>query len=150
MTPEALAKVSFLDVVQDGDGAWKNQQATVKELLALFDESDYWSTEFLDHATEIAKKDHIRRKIKTLKDDNGVSVYASVEVQTESGEKERRYKQEVLFDVEDYRQVAAYHGERANYHRGMERGYAKRCKARFDVQLRLTFDDRGGDPRKPR
>lgn len=75
------------------------------------------------------------------KDGEGFPLFASVETTDESGNAVRRYKQETLFDVEDYRQVVRYHADRSAHHQTMARGYAKRCKQRFNRQIRISFSD---------
>lgn len=114
--------------------------ASIDDLVALCDEAEYWTDEFMEGVAAHAKKDHLRRLIKTLKED-GWPLWASVETKDEAGETCRIYKQELLFDIEDYRQVASYHNDRSRYHRRMAAGYKTRCKKRFNVQLKLAGFD---------
>jgi hypothetical protein len=53
----------------------------------------------------------------------------------EDGKQVRVYKQETLFNVDDYQQVIGYHKERRHHHDKMVRGYKRRCKDRFAVEL---------------
>lgn len=88
--------------------------------------------------SKVAQSDKIR--FQALMGDDGFPLYASVEMKDENGKTCRVYKQEMLFDVEDYRKVVTYHHDRSNYHRRMSAGYKTRCKNRFNVQLTLPFD----------
>jgi len=128
-------KARFQEIMGNAD-----QWNTIDELVDLCEQEDYWTEDFLEGAVVEAKKAHIRRFIKQLHDDEGWSVWASVETQTEDGETIRRYKQEVLFDVEDYRQLVSYHSDRSAYHAKKAEGYATRCKQRFGTQLTLPFE----------
>jgi len=135
-------KARFQEIMGNAD-----QWNTIDELLDMCEQEGYWTEDFLDNAINAAKKDHIRRSIKQLRGEDGWSLWASVETQTLEGEPVRVYKQEVLFDVPDYRQVVTYHGDRSKYHAMKAKGYASRCKERFGVQLTLPFDEK---PNKPR
>jgi hypothetical protein len=115
---------------------------TIDELLSLCEEEGYWTEDFLEKAVDEAKKSHIRKCIKQLKDSDGWDQWASVETQTAEGDTVRVYKQEALFDVEDYRQVVHYHNDRSDYHAKKAESYAARCQKRFNVQLTLPFEDR--------
>ncbi len=142
-------KTRFLDLMGNED-----QWGSIDELLAICDEGDFWTTEFLEGAEDTAKKSHLRRLIKSLKDEEGWPIVASLNTTNDEGETVRVYKQELLFDPDDYRQVVAYHGDRANHHGRMARGYAKRCDKRFKTrlhrQVKFAFDDQSADPQKPR
>ena len=122
---------------------------SIDELVTICDEAAYWSDQFMETVTAQAKKFHIRRLIKSLKED-GWPLWASVETTDEQGNPCRMYKQELLFDIEDYRKVVEYHHDRSNYHRRIATGYKTRCKKRFNVQLNLSFGDDAATPVKPR
>jgi len=126
-----------------------NAWMPIEKLVSLCDEGRFWTENFLAGAVDSAKKTAVRRLIKTLKDRDGWPIWANVETTNEEGKTERLYKQELLFDPNDYRQVFEYHNERSTYHRKMAQGYASRCKKRFHVQLKLPFDETS-DPKKPR
>lgn len=138
-------KTRFMELIGEAEN-W----TSIDDLLTACDKADFWTEDFLDSVAERAKKSHLRRLIRSLKDGSGWPLWASVETTNESGEPVRVYKQEFLFDVGDYRQVVKYHSERSAHHRKMASGYAKRCKERFDRQLLLDFDDREVDPKRPR
>lgn len=115
--------------------------ATIDDLVELCESDGYWSNEFQATAALNAKKAHVRRMIRTLRDSDDWPVWASVETTNDKGETVRVYKQETLFDVEDYRQVVSYHVDRTNYSRRMATGYARRCKKRFHKQIPMHFED---------
>ncbi len=143
-TAIATDKARFQALMGNAD-AWMS----IENLVGLCDREEFWKDDFIAGALGDAKKAHIRRLIKQLKDEDKWPLWASVETTNEEGETERVYKQELLFDPNDYRQVVEYHSKRASYHRKTAEGYAARCRKRFDVQLHLAFDD-SVDPKKPR
>ncbi len=135
-------KPATFEDVMAGAAKW----ATIDEIRDLCDNAEgFWSQEFIDSAATKSKNAKIRRLIKTLKDETGFPLHASVETTNEDGETIRVYKQELLFDPDDYRQVVTYHSDRASHHGRMARGYAKRSDERFktelDRQLTIDFDD---------
>ena len=139
-------RVRFQELMGNAD-CW----ASIDELVLACDDAKFWSKDFLDTVEDKAKKSEIRRLIRSIKDGESWPIWASVETITESGETVRQYKQELLFDVEDYRKVVKYHGDRSTHHRTMAVGYAKRCKNRFNRQLPLPFgEETSADPGKPR
>jgi hypothetical protein len=125
---------------------------TIEELVAKCDQANFWADDFFETVVDVAKKSTIRRLIRDVKDEFGWPSIASIETINEAGETVRVYKQEALFDVEDYRQVIYYHGDRSRHHRNMAVGYARRCKLRFNRQLPLGLagDATDANPRKPR
>lgn len=136
MTGLKIAKQNFRQAIEEVD-----QWATIDELVVICDEAGVWPEDFIDGALDRAKKAFIRQQIKQQKDGDNWPLWASVETQNEEGETVRIYKQEMLFDPEDYRQVVAYHADRQHYHATMATGYADRCERRFHVQLALPFED---------
>ncbi len=132
----ATERTRFQAITGNADG-W----ASIDELVDLCDQEGFWEPAFLESATNQAKKSQIRRLMRSLKDDENWPVWASVETTDEDGKTVRRYKQETLFDVEDYRKTVDYWADRARYAGGMAKGYAKRCKKRFNVQPRLDLHD---------
>lgn len=131
----AMDRERFAEIMASAPG-WNS----IDSLVELLDESNYWTADFLETAERGIKTAFVRRTIKTLRDDSKFPVWASVETTSEDGKPVRVYKQEALFDVEDYRQVVQYHTERASHHRRMATGYARRCEEKLGVQLRLGFD----------
>ena len=117
--------------------AWESIDA----LVSICDEDGFWSEEFLASATLQAKKSHVRRLIKSLPGEADLPAWASITVAGPDGKTVQVYKQEALFDVGDYKQVVKYHKDRAAYHGSKARAYAKRCKQRFNVQIRIDFSE---------
>lgn len=122
----------FVQITGNLDG-W----ASINDILELCDNAGFWSNDFLAESKDKAKKAAIRRLIKSIKGDDGIPEWASVVIADEAGQPQRIYKQEMLFDVADYRQVVQYHVGRSEYHRETAKGYATRCKKRFNVQPKL-------------
>lgn len=112
---------------------------TIQDLVKEFDRANYWTEDFLRHATYSAKAAHVRREIRKVKDDNGNPVWASIEKKDEEGKRVRVYKQELLFSFDDYQQVTLYWHERKTYCAKMERGYRRRCKERFSEDPLLNL-----------
>lgn len=100
------------------------------DIVQALDAREAWG-DFEEHAILEAKRARVRRVLRQLRDPDGVRRVASVEVPTEDGGTERRYKQETFFELDDYRQVVQYHVGRSLYHHNEARGYAERCQARF-------------------
>ena len=113
--------------------------ATIDDIMGMCDKAGYWSETFLEESEVQSKKSHIRRLVRGLKDETNWPVWASVEKTDENGNKVRVYKQETLFDVDDYRQAVSYHSGVSNHHRAMASGYARRCRNRFNRQIPLNF-----------
>lgn len=114
--------------------------ASIDEIKDLLDKGDYWDDEFEESALDFAKKAFIRRRIKNIKDPSGFPLFASVVTRDADGIEERRYKQEPLFEHEDYRQVITYHADRAHHHVLMAQGYQARDYSRFGELIQLPFD----------
>lgn len=125
---------AFSDVMRSCDD-WER----IDDIVRRCDEAEFWTAGFIATATVAAKKAHIRKLIKSQKDETNWPLWASIEVTDATGNISRIYKQECLFDVSDYRQVAAFHADRSHHHRAMAVGYAKRCRKRFNTQLTLQF-----------
>lgn len=114
--------------------------ADIEALKAMLDASAFWDEAFVDEAVDAHKKAYIRRAIRRITDDAGWPVFASVVTfNPETGDEERRYKQETLFDRDDYAQVVRYHERQADHHLRMAQGYADHARARYGMQLRLEL-----------
>jgi hypothetical protein len=124
-----------LEKVMSQSGGW----ATIDQIVTRLDAEGCWPAEFLARAMDEAKKQLARRLIRQSKDEKGWPTIASVETVNADGQTVRVYKQETLFEVEDYKQVVQYHHERSAYHRKMREGYRRRAKQRFGVQLPIPF-----------
>lgn len=133
MSTEAMSKERFIEITQE------EQWSTIEQYLERLDDNDFWTREFEVQALAIAKKDYIRRTVRGIKDESGWPIIASIVTTDEDGEEVRVYKQEHLFNLEDYKQVATYHQERGRYHMKTANGYVERANARFGKQLALPF-----------
>lgn len=112
------------------------QWSDVDAIVEKCDESDFWSEEFLAKALENAKRSEVRHLMKSLKDDEGMPIFHSVErTDPETGESRRVYMQEVLFNPDDYRTVIEYHMYKATYHEKIARKLDERCRN----QYRMSF-----------
>lgn len=119
---------------------------TIDSLVAICDEAGCWQAGFAQRAITNAKKLQIRKVVSNLKDKDGFPLFPSITVLDDEGKRKRVYKQELLFDVEDYKTVVNYHARLSNHHRDMAEGYVERCKEKHEVQLSLwdlgeDFDD---------
>ncbi len=114
--------------------------ATVDEIIKRLDGADYWDREFRNRALLNEKKKEVRRQMKSLKDADGMPVFANVVVPDEEGGEKHVYKQETLFDVGDYEQTITYHVSAGQHHIDMAVRYRGRALARFQVQIPLPFD----------
>lgn len=86
-------------------------------------------------------KSQVRRLIKKLRGADGVPDFASIIRKNEDGDKVRVYKQETLFDMNDYRQTINYWHQAKKYAGKMEHGYRKRCRERFGMDPELPFEE---------
>lgn len=127
----------FLELTKD------TRWSTIGDLSAKLDNAKFWTDEQMAAGMESYKRDFIRRAMRSMKDANGWPIFASVVVQESDGSKVRVYKNETLFDVEDYRQTVAYHQRIARHHIKMSNGYAKRCGEHTGNQLPLPFVEKG-------
>ncbi len=122
----------FVDLLS-GESDWM----TIDEVVALCDEAGFWDRDFETRALANAKKAKIRRAIGQLKDKHGLPKFPSIMITDDEGVKKRVYKQETLFDVEDYKTIVNCHVALANHHRDRAIEYVKRCERRHEVQLLL-------------
>jgi hypothetical protein len=133
MNDDKMTRERFIELTKSQ--SW----STTDEYVRLLDSSDFWKSGFVEHALEIAKKDYVRRMVRTIRDENGWPIIASVVTTNDDGEEVRIYKQEYLFNLSDYEQVASYHHERGIYHMHMANGYVIRANERFNQQMHLPF-----------
>lgn len=124
----------FLSVTQTTE--W----ATIDDLVSKLDASNFWDEAFDKEAVTRQKKVYVRHLIKTLKDDSGWPLFASVRTKDAQGQERMIYKQGKLFDPDDYFQVVNYHHSRARYHIYMATGWRKRAKERLAMQIPLPLN----------
>ena len=122
----------FVEILTNSD-EWQ----TIDDLVAICDQAGYWEVDFEYRALTNAKKMRIRKVISKLKDKDGFPHFPSVTILDDEGKRKRVYKQELLFDVEDYKTIVNYHARLSNHHRDMAKGYVKRCERNHKVQLSL-------------
>jgi hypothetical protein len=113
--------------------------ASIDELCTMcFDAGDVFSEDDWEQARRSYAKTRIRREMKRLTDETGFPLFASVHTaDPETGKQKRVYKQEALFDIEDYRAVIEEYAGRVKHDYEMMRGYRDRAEARFSEQLTL-------------
>jgi hypothetical protein len=117
-----------LTEVMRGHGGW----AMIDELVDGMDRAEAWPDDFARQAVTLAKKEIIRRLLKEERRD-GHPEFASIEEVGSDGERVRRYKQELLFGVDDYRQVVRYTADRSAYFAALREQYRTNCVERFGV-----------------
>ncbi len=112
----------------------------IDALVAMLDAADYWDEGFLETVEQVAKKAHARQQIKQVTDGNGFPLFANVTtIDPISGKQERTYKQEAMFDRDDYVQVVRFHQHVAEYHTRRAAENAKRGHDRYGLQLGLEL-----------
>lgn len=131
---DGMTNDQFVSITQQA--GW----ADIDTLVSMLDEADFWDEAFLQSSIEERKKAYIRRQIKQVKGEDGFPTFASVvSVDPITGKEERRYKQEGMFDRDDYVQVTRYHEQRSQHHMQMAVAYAERGHTRYGLQLTLTM-----------
>lgn len=119
----------------------------IEDLAALaMDSEEIVTEEDRDEAVLRSTKTAIRQYMKSATDANGEPLYHSIQQVQPDGSTVRVYKQEALFDRDDYQQVIDYHVDRAKYNvdravhmreRAEAKGYETMLPAAFE-QLLLT------------
>jgi hypothetical protein len=97
----------------------------------LFDEDDERG------ALRKWKKSLVRRAIKQLKDEDGVPRIWSVTDVGPDGREIHKYKQESLFNVDEYKQAIEYCRGRGNYWRRIERHLVRNAREKFGEETLL-------------
>jgi hypothetical protein len=117
---------------------------TIDGVVSRLDAAGFWDAEFLHDATQHAKKHKGRSLLRQVKDISGYRAWDSLLVAGQDGQPKRLYKQEVLFDVEDYRQTIDYATTKATYWMGEATRWRDAMGKRYGEQLVLTWDERAG------
>jgi hypothetical protein len=133
--------ITQTDKARFGEALATQGWLTVDDLVRHCEREGLFSKEFLEHATATAKKALVRKMARAQKDGRGWTQWASIKTKTPDGKEIRVYKQETLFDLEDYRQVIGYHATLAQHHRQVAQGYAARARERFGKQLKFPFEE---------
>ncbi len=118
--------------------------ATIDELVRIADEAGVWTDEMFTRGIAEAKKDVVRRlmRSKTKDEDGNVIEWCSVVRKNRKGETVQAYKQIAMFDVSDYVQVINDRYERRQYWDAEFRRYAMLAISRFGrtrIQKQFTF-----------
>jgi hypothetical protein len=103
----------------------------INELVDALDARHVFDEEDEAAALRDWKKAQIRRAVKGIKDDNDVPLIFSIVDLDDDGKTVRKYKQESLFNIEDYRQVIEQYRQRRLYHSRIEKFLLKRMTERF-------------------
>lgn len=119
-------KVEMFSEVLDGLD-W----TSTRDMIARLDDADFWDDGFTRSAVNAAKAAYVHRMMRQVMDEHDFPLWASVEVLTIDGERQRVYKHESQFTVEDYEQVINYHKAMAVHHRRMASVYESRKQQRF-------------------
>lgn len=97
----------------------------------VFDDEDK-SEVILEHRKRI-----VRRELKQIKDAEGFPLIFSLVELDSDGRVVRKYKQESLFSIEDYKQAIEYCRQHKRYWSKIERRLLKNAKTRFNGQTEL-------------
>lgn len=111
----------------------------IEEVIARLDAGRFWDADFVNNALMEAKKSDTRHMSRTIKGKDGHRLLRSIELTNSAGEVVIGYKQEALFNVQEYKQSVAYHVARAIHHDGEARYLQGRCLTRYQVQIDLPF-----------
>lgn len=131
-----LQELERFKAITAGHDPW----ATIDDLVATCDAQGFWEQEWLDTTTDVAKKTKVRRLIRQVKDADQWPAWSSIVIADTDGVRKRLYKQEVLFNVEDYRQVVTYWVGSTQYGMKMAQGYRDHAVKRYAVQLSLPWE----------
>jgi hypothetical protein len=124
----------FCDILQDAK--WK----TTEEMVDMLDEAKFWdSEEVLGDVIAHAKKDFVRRSLRSMRDDNGDRVFINVKVKGSDGQTKNLYKQEMLFNVEDYRYAVGYYKNTGMKFIQEANRLARNCRRKCSVQIPIPF-----------
>lgn len=114
-----------------------NGWATIDELEEAIE--PLLPDDFYEDAKSQARKIWLRRLLRR-RTEGGWPEFANIVRQDEqTGEEVHFYKQELMFDIDDYKQVVAYHADRAEYHLKVAFGYKAKAYERFGIQLSLPI-----------
>jgi t-SNARE complex subunit (syntaxin) len=116
---------------------WKD----IEGLISALDDSDYWTDEFYQKSEREAKAHHIRKMMRSFKDEEGFPQFASVEVNLPDGRTSRVYKQLDLFERDDFGQARRYCVGKIRRYKYLYDGYTEREKRRFGSQLVLLYPE---------
>lgn len=123
--------------------------ATIDEIIAELDKQDTWG-DFIESALKEAKKALVRKLVKQLRTEQGASKVQSIVMHhPDDGKKVHVYKQELFFDLDDYRQCVTYHCSRSAYHERTARELDGRCVQRYRKSVLLPAPPGSTDEGSP-
>lgn len=128
----------FNEIMLQAQHSW----ASIDAIIAFCDASkDFWGPEWFASTIDIAKKAVVRKYMRELKDEANMPLWYSIVMVNEDGEETRQYKQESLFNKEDYLQVIQYYIDRASYNMKMAETLRDRAmKRHYVMQLTLPWE----------
>lgn len=114
---------------------WVRPDTMVEKL----DAAGYWDDALAAHALAEFKKEHVRRMARTIRRDDGRLVFVHVVQTTPTGEKVPLYKQQALFNVDDYRYAVNYHKMMGIHHMVRANELARDCRTFTGKQVPMPF-----------
>ena len=78
-------------------------------------------------------KENVIDLIENSVDERGLPLFGIIETENENGELAKAYKQEAMFETEDYRKAAEYQKKLADYHQTLAYYYAAEYKKRAET-----------------
>lgn len=118
---------------------------TIDQMVDALDDADYWADDFADAALHRMKREHCRRMARSLRRDDGRHVFVHVVETLPTGEKQHVYKQQTLFNVDDYRFAVNFHKQMGIHHIARANELAKDCQRFLGKQLPLPFPSFNGN-----
>ena len=114
---------------------------SIEDMVDALDAAGYWKPAWLDKTSRRAKKAKIRALIRQSKDASGWPTWASIILKRADGTEQRVYKQETLFDMDDYDHVINYWKWYVQHGMKMAEGYRDRKVKRGGEQLTLPWEE---------
>ena len=116
-------------------------ETTVDQIKDRLDAHNHWDEDFYTAVLDRAKRSDIRQALRRLKGPDGRPLWYSVVGNAEEEDAGKRlYKQEALFNVEDYRQVIGAAIARAQYWQGQAAHLRDNLHKRYGEQLALPWE----------
>lgn len=145
MEKEAMSKISVNSestAAQKFIAALGNKQwQTTDRMVEALDNAGFWNEEdAVAEALDMFKKDYVRRMVRSLRTKGGEKVFINVKRTTNDGSHEQVYKQETLFDVNDYRYAVQYYKGVGMHYIAEANRLAMNCRNRkLDEQMVIPF-----------
>lgn len=140
MTPQAVQSIK--DLLRS------KKWSTIDDFTDALADTGFFTKEDDQLAKLAGRKMKVRKLLKRMKDETGMPVFASIPVQDEKGKITHIYKQESLFNKNDYQRVIESLVRQSTSLIDMAKRYQQRAKERLGVQLKLweTDVDFAADP----